>query len=132
MRMGTTQRTMPMYSFKGRGFTLRGQCLHSVQQCAKYKQGSATLSPYHQCYKIKEATSLTEKICRTAASCKVEYVNWLVFGSTQLTPVALALSCCSGHSLVLFPMAPAKSQFVHLVKIIDYSTPGRTLIETFI
>ena len=55
MRMSTTRRTMPMYSFKERGFTLRGQCLHSVQPCAKYKQGSATSSPYHQLLKNKRS-----------------------------------------------------------------------------
>ena len=29
----------------------------SLQLCAKYRQGSATLSPYHQCQKIKELVS---------------------------------------------------------------------------
>ena len=76
MRMSTTQ-SVPMYSFNGRGFTSKGQCLHSVQPCAKYKQGSATSSPYHWLLKNKRSCFYQgKKFPRTAASCEVEYVNW--------------------------------------------------------
>ena len=36
-------------------------CLHSVQLCAECRRGSATSSPYHQCWKIKKLLLLTVK-----------------------------------------------------------------------
>ena len=54
----------------GHGFTSEGksQGVHSVQQCAKYMQGSVALIPYHRSQKIKEAASLKAKVHCTAAS----------------------------------------------------------------
>ena len=57
---------------------VRGLCL--VQLCAKYRLISATLSPYYQCRKIKEATSL--KVKGPLYSCLL--IVRLPFGSRTL------------------------------------------------
>ena len=53
----------------------RGLCL--MQLCAKYRQVSVSLSRYHQCWKIKEAASLKEKMLPTRWKVRCTAASWL-------------------------------------------------------
>ena len=50
-------------------------CVCSVQLFAKYRQGRATLNPFHQYQKIKEAASLRSSTCKSFLPQKFSFVQ---------------------------------------------------------
>ena len=64
-------------------------CVRLVQLFAKYRQGSATLNPFHQYQKIKEAASLRSSTCKSFLPQKFSFmqVSAIHYSALLITPL---------------------------------------------